>query len=224
MNKTKLSDLLGTLLDGTLSAGKLTREQLDNLLDAIAKKLAPNAKKMPIASCYRVAVRTERFEYVCPRCGEKTIYSDNRGATQTSDANSDAAWYAMLEVRKLAYHRGELEKVKKLGVDASLDERAFCGACKLSDGFPAAKWALYLNVRLNGKTATTQLIDKDWEKLIAFLNGKVEWVTDESGSTAPLKPEIPRIRALLGLEEKTTEEETAAEKSTPDDPAEEAAR
>jgi len=227
MNKETLTALLGALLAGTLSAENLTREQLDKLLNALAEKPAPEAKRMPMAMCYRMAAPPERVEYVCPQCGEKTIYSRDAKATAESLA---AAWQAIREdqtlslldkqakirdlevgasgwsaMRTLNYNRAQLKKLKKLGADASLDERALCGACKTTAGFPDERFVLYLNIQLDGKTATTLLQENDWVKLFAFLEGKDEWVADSSSSTAPLKPELPRIRALLGIEEKPTE-------------------
>jgi len=204
MNKETLTALLGALLAGTLSAENLTREQLDKLLETLAVNPAPEAKKMPQALCYSPMPAPTRAEYVCPQCGEKTVYSWDAKATKEDNA---ASYQTMLAVQKLQYHRAKLAKLKELGLDASLDERAFCGVCKTADGFPDEKWALYLVVRLNDKTATTRLQHQDWDKLFAFLEGKDEWVTDSiGGSTEPLKPELPRIRVLLGLDEKPTEE------------------
>jgi len=206
MNKETFSALLGVLLAGCSPADDSTRAKLEKLLDDLAKKPAPEAKFLGMAMCYASAMPPERIEYACPQCGEKTIYSLTEGATVE---NSFPGWETINEVESLQYHRGELEKVKKLGLDVSLDERAFCGVCKKTAGFADNEWALYLNVRLNGKTATTCLLENDWDKLIAFLQGKDEWVTDAfAGNTEPLKPELPRIRALLGLEEKTTGKKT----------------
>ena len=207
MNKEAFAALLTALLAGNLSADNLTREQLDKLLTALAEKPAPEAKVMVHAMCYDMAAPPKRFEYVCPKCGEKTIYSRDAKAT---DGNPFAGWEAMLAVQSLHYHRGELFKLRKLGIDASFDERAFCSACKKNAEFADEKLTVYLVVRLDDKTATTPLQKNDWVKLFAFLEGKDEWVTDSiTGATEPLKPELPRIRALLGLEEKATEEEAA---------------
>ena len=189
MNKEAFTALLGALLAGNLAAENLTREQLDKLLAELAEKPAPEAKRMPMAMCYMPAPTPLRAEYVCPQCGEKTIYS------------REDAWETIPAVRSVPYHRTSLAKLRKMGVDAMLDERALCAVCKTTAGFSDEKPTLHLNVRLNGTTASTPLQNNDWEKLYAFLEGRDEWLKDRtSKSTEPLKPEIPRIRQLLALD------------------------
>ena len=210
------------LPDGSLSAADnatLKQFQLEKLLAELAEKPAPKEKRGPSAMCYEMSAPSDRIEYVCPQCGEKTIYSASVAKINDVDFASitredliafESEWQVMHDLQSLQYNRNRLENLRKLGIDASLDERAFCGVCKTTAEFPDEKLALYLNVRLNGKTSAARLYDNDWIKLFAFLNGKDEWVTDPiGGSTRPLKPEIPRIRELLGLDEKATEEKSA---------------
>jgi len=55
-----------------------------------------------------------------------------------------------------------------------------------------------VNIRLN-----RYIHENDWGRLSAFLDGKNTWCKD---GAKPLKPEIPRIRELLGLDEESAPE------------------
>ena len=178
-----------------LLAENITREQIDKLLAEVAKKPAPKAESV-FAMCYVMDFLPERAEYVCPVCGAKTIHVKG----SVSDVNS------------LGYHRSSLEKVKKLGLDASLDERALCETCREEVGLKEVAADVYLNVRINGRISRTLLKRNDWAKLIAFLEGKNSY---ESDGTKPLKPELPRIRELLGLAGNAVPEPAPPEEKKP---------
>ena len=246
MNKTKLSTLLCTLLAGTLSDKKLTREQLDMLLAELVEKPTPEETGAVFASCYMRSAPTDRIEYVCPTCGEKTLYANCAAAT-------------VKEVQR--YHEQGCDEVCQLGLDVTLDERTLCASCKKTIGIADDKLKFYVEIRVDKKITRTLLKNNDWEKLIAFLKGENTWnhshtrnsidffrryfdkgdfdeeheedekekevrEIDEGDEgdekeekyTYLLKPEIPRIRALLGLDEKATEEKSAPvakEENTP---------
>jgi len=188
MKKEIVFALLAALCSDKLSADHLTRERLEELLAAIATQPAPEPET-EYAMCYAMCAPATRFEYVYPVCGTKTLYT--RDAALMLD--STQRWW-----------REELENFQKLGLDAALDERAFCSMCReeaeLSD---ENELAYYLIVRLDGKATRTRLHENDWARLSAFLDGKNTWYKD---GEKPLKPEIPRIRELLGLDEKPAPE------------------
>ena len=201
MSKETLTALLGALLAGTLSAENLTREQLDKLLAELAENPAPEEKLVAFAMCYLMSMPPDRAEYVCPTCGEKTIH--------VKDA-AEITW-------QLRGHQHQRDEVRKLGLDISLDERAFCASCKKVAGIADDKLEFYIEIRINDKTTRTLLKEDDWIKLIAFMKGEDTWKKQAIGETYqyPLKPELPRIRQLLGLEDSPV---AAAEDSRPPSP------
>ena len=164
----------------------ITQEHIDKLLAEVAQKPAPETVVYH-ALCYSPAAPIDRAEYVCPICGAKTIHTKS-----VADAVS---W-------EVDSNRRYIEKVKNLGLDASLDERAFCDSCRKNTELKKGSTDVYLVVRMNGRMSHTLLKDNnDWKKLIAFLEGKNVW--ENMDGKRPLKPELPRIRELLGLTGKT---------------------
>jgi len=188
MKKEIVFALLAALCSDKLSADNLTRERLEELLAAIALQPAPDPETI-YAMCYDMPEAVNRFEYVCPVCGAKTLYT------------RDVAY--MLD-RIQRWWRERMEDLRKRGLDAELDERACCSVCRedaeLAD---ENELAYYLIVRLDSKATRTRLHENDWARLSAFLDGKITWNRD---GAKPLKPEIPRIRELLGLDEEPAPE------------------
>ncbi|MCL1909735.1 MAG: hypothetical protein FWG05_02235 [Kiritimatiellaeota bacterium] len=166
------------------SAKDPMRERVDKLLAEIAAQPEPVLDKIWSAMCYEMMAPPERAEYVCPICGAKTIH--------VKDAAETVAW-------TLENHRYFLEEVVKFGLDASLDERAFCETCRKESGLENGSLDVYLDVRMNGKIAHTLLEENDWDKLTAFLEGTNVWKNMDG--EYPLKPELPRIRKLLGIDD-----------------------
>jgi len=136
----------------------------------------------------------ERIEYVCRFCNNMTILRSTKDNTEEGDLFYwDFKW-------TLPGNRKLLEEIQKLGLDAMLDERSLCDTCRPKINPPPQFGDYYLIVWFDGKTTRT-LLDyySDLAKLTAFLEGKLVWLGwyyDER----PLKPELPRIRQLLGFE------------------------
>ena len=159
---------------------------LDKLLKAVAEKPAPTDLAMG-AMCYDMSMPPDRIEYVCPSCGAKTLH-----ATRSGGVGFD--WDSPL--LSLRAYREYVNRLNQLGLDLRLDESALCSACKneSADG-------LAIEVTCKGKTTRNKLRDiDDLRKLLAFVEGKFIWkgFHDEEH---PLKPELPRIRELLGMTE-----------------------
>ena len=166
----------------------ITPEHLDTLLSELAGKSMPLFFE-PGAMCYWPGRAFHRYEYDCPVCGGKTIWTDTCHAYQIlSFANENRQFLAI---------------VKKSGLDASLDEQSLCGECRANGNAPEFG-EIYLNVTLNNVTTKTLLKDYDMRKLAAFLQGRETWVAKQE-EEFPLKPELPRIRQLLGVNEPTGE-------------------
>jgi len=180
MNKETLSAFLAALTAGNLSAENLTREQIDKFLDELAEKPAPDAKIFEGVSCYDMMMPPDRIEYVCPVCGEKTIHA-HKGFYK------EPTWSL----------RHQTKRIKELGLDIKLDETDLCNQCRLDKNTDTIQY--YIVVNLDGKIKRSLVKENDWEILIAFLEGKNAWEPD--GGIEPLKPHLPRIRELLGIEE-----------------------
>jgi Uncharacterized protein containing LysM domain len=183
MKKELLLSTLSALLAGTLSAENLTREQLNAMLDDLAKTPAPT-KLSPGAMCYAVAPFPPRSEYTCPECDAKTIHTYEN-------------WTA---------YRNSVAKLRALGIDAKLDERSLCEICRAKmDGDPKAG-DMFLDVTVGDTVVRNKITthSNDLTILIAFLEGKDKWISRNNGEHA-VKKSMPRIRELLGLETATAD-------------------
>ena len=160
----------------------LTREELAQRLQKLAETPAPKDVG-PGATCYRRAAPPTTAEYVCPKDGSHTHYSKNSVLTE--------------QVRNVPYLRDQAAQLP--GVEASIDESEFCRQC--TPNAPASPQAI-LVVRLKdgGEKRTRGVTSTDLSLLREFLIGKLSH-DDQSGGT-PLKTHLPRIRALLGMDEK----------------------
>ncbi len=159
-----------------------SKPDIDKLLKRLAEKPIPTKLSFG-AMCYDMAMPPERAEYVCAVCGTKTIHSTKETARWDNPALS------------VQNYRATLEQLRKLGLDAKLDESFLCSKCK-----KGGVSALVLEVTINKRVVRNALVDvNDLRKLIAFVQGNLVW-KGEQDREFPLKPELPRIRQLLGIE------------------------
>lgn len=167
--------------NGEVSAKKV---DVDRLLKRLAEQPAPESLN-PGAMCYAMMAPPDRAEYVCPTCGAKTIHALDQ---------LERGWEA--PALSVKHYRTYIEQLNKLGLAAKLDESYLCSACK-KEGVSG----LFLDVTSKGRVVRTALKgDADLRKLIAFVQGDLIWKGDR-GTELPLKPELPRIRQLLGVKE-----------------------
>lgn len=156
---------------------------VDRLLKRLAEKPVPTKLSFG-AMCYDMAVPPERAEYVCAACGTKTIHSVKRSGGWDNPAIS------------VQNYRATMEQLRKLGLNAKLDESFLCSKCKKE-----GESTLFLEVTINKRVVRNALIDiNDLRKLSAFVQGNLVW-KGEQDREFPLKPELPRIRQLLGVKE-----------------------
>jgi len=188
MRKELLIAALGIGFTGALDAA--TRQEVDALLKKIAKTRAPDARSM-IAMCYVSGVPAVREEYICPACGTKTLHAVSDFAKINRSAPT---WYVIR-------HRNACKALNWLGWDVKLDESFLCSKCCK----PNQPKEFFIEVTIDGKTTRSKIEPHDLTKLLAFASGELIWremiaqtqVTIEH----PLKPELPRIRKLLGVSE-----------------------
>lgn len=159
--------------------GKVTKEEMQKKLKHLSNSPAPSNLKQG-AMCYEVAGPPARAEYVCPVCGEKTLYTD------------DFTSFIQYDLQGCRY---SVSKIK--GIDAELDESQFCKKCSPDVINPS----MCLEYSYSGDTAKQKICDiseNDLELLVEFTNGsKIH--TGFNGTEYPLKEYVGRLEKLLSI-------------------------
>lgn len=158
----------------------LSMEQINFLLARLEREDPPE----PVfgAMCYEMMAAPAVAEYICPVCGEKTLYEDYR----------------------TAFIEWELEGARRLAesIDAAtdfqviLDETLYCDFC--SEGSDEDPALLLRVIPEEGEETVNRVSLTDLRKLNSFLNGRLYWTTDNDGHE-PLQGDADKIRELLGL-------------------------
>jgi ribosomal protein L37AE/L43A len=156
---------------------QLTKMQLNSQLKNLPEPVVQ--ERPPGAMCYKVAAPPERAEYICPVCGEMTLYPLYNN-----------------EVDNISYYSSLVKKIKK--IDVKLDESQMCKKCS-----PNAKPRnLCLIVKLkNAKNPqshrTYDITENDINLLYEYSEGMKEHST-EFGNV-PLSNYKNRLEELLGI-------------------------
>jgi hypothetical protein len=126
-----------------------------------------------------------RVEYVCPQCGEKTLYTNQ--AAHVVDWNLQPARRQIVELQKAA------------GATMALDESQFCRKCSPEVKDPK----LVLKIEFtDGKPHTVVGVSPDDLLLLTeFFSGKRAHDEGPQGEK-PLKDYSKRLQELLGVETK----------------------
>lgn len=160
----------------------LTPEEVKVLLANVKKAEAPKPKMG--AMCYDMAVSPYRAEYVCPTCGEKTLYPPGTAVFQEGE---------------LDHCRRNFELLKKVApLEVTLDESSLCRKCRPK----AEHQALVLTVRFKDGAAhtTSPVYAFDLQLLCDFFNETLSTATSNGGEE-PLKDHLLRIHELLGIKD-----------------------
>lgn len=191
--KGKLA-LAGSLLAALASdAAGLNRQDLEKKLQAL-EKAAPPTNLAPGAMCYKPAGPQERQEYVCPKCGEKTLYSRDAGN----------GWATAMALQSADSFRRLAKQLQDKGLDCKLDETAFCQKC----GKDAKDKTFVLETKWPGQEKPHRAAIANTEDLtliLEFLSGKDKHDAGPGGEK-PLKNHLTRLRELLGLDTGKTPE------------------
>ena len=104
-----------SVLSALAAQGKdFDRAELNAMLDRLAASPEPKIEPQAIATCYKMAMpKPEDFEYVCPKCGTKTVYPQNRRSRRSY-------------LRTL---RDGVASLKAKGLNIELDESCLCRNC-----------------------------------------------------------------------------------------------
>jgi len=157
----------------------MSRAEMKKLLATIGQAKAAEPKMG--AMCYEMALPPDRAEYVCPTCGEKTLYTQAMARVVAVELETCRHYFRSLP------HREAM----------TLDESAFCRKCR-----PDAQWP-ELTLTLRYDDGTTNVVRRvssgDLELLDAALKG--EPFIDGSGEMKSVQKQLPRLRELLGVKE-----------------------
>lgn len=158
----------------------LNKAEIRKTLDMIEKAQAPEAKMG--AMCYYMAMPSATQPYLCPTCGEKTLYTN------------DLVWKWNLELDTCRRLFKDLPKRETM----TLDESSFCKKCSPDAVTPSLK----LRIRFDNSTTNvvSDIKSEDLRLLQGFLAGKLEF-EGAQGATGPLKNQLPRLRELLGIKD-----------------------
>jgi hypothetical protein len=176
-------DNSGTTIPGTgielSDLGSVSWDQVEILLGRLETREPPE----PVfgAMCYEMVAAPSVAEYVCPLCGEKTLYTDND------------TWFIEFELQGCRRIFDEMAGVADM--DIELDESHLCSFCTDADSVEAV---LYLDVTLeDGTVVSNPVTEFDLRLLESFLKGRLFYYTSNDGQE-PLQPYAGRIRELLG--------------------------
>jgi len=158
--------------------GMFTKTELTDKLISLSKSDAP-ATLAQGAMCYKVARPPKRAEYVCPTCGEKTIYTD------------DNSYFIHREISNC---RGISKRIKQM--DTKLDESEFCKKCSKDISNPN----LYLLIKAKDESEYRRVMinSTDLSILEEFLTGQ-QVHTDNYDFEEPLKNYVSTLETLLGI-------------------------
>lgn len=159
--------------------GSYSRDEVQKKLKKLASSPAPAMLK-PGAMCYSVAMPPDSAEYVCPKCGEKTFYTES---------------YVYMVKYDIPSCRSAVKTMPGLKVE--LDESEFCRKCS-----PAVKSpALCMKIHYEGEATphkTCGVSSDDMTLMYEFLNGEKKHQGGSSGEI-PLKNYTNRLETLLGI-------------------------
>lgn len=164
----------------------LSRAQLKEKLQKLAATKVPETSSRPpdrtTAMCYAVGPPTKRAEYVCRRCGERTIYKIPVDS----------------EFEEVGVCRSLVRDLQAKGLVAELDDTSYCRRCE-----PKGSDGLSLTVRYPNEkepVVARGVTAHDLRLLLSLLDGRAIFSEPGKGQE-PLKNSLLRLRELLGLKE-----------------------
>jgi hypothetical protein len=184
---TGMTSCSGTAADKVISPGdslkkNYTREEVNELLKALAERPVKAELNMG-AMCYAPRQAPDSASYICPVCGEKTIYVNS---STTEFINDDLMLCRQLAAR---FDKGML----------SLDESGFCAHCSHATN---ANPELCVKITLEDskEVITCKITSFDLRILLAFFKGENIFTTFNDAEM-PLKEQSTRLKQLLGVTE-----------------------
>jgi len=159
--------------------GIFKRDYIKEKLELLANSTAPE-KLNPGAMCYSPMLERDSIEYICPKCGEKTLYTESTG------------WFLR---RDLPACRSLADSIP--AINLQLDESEYCKKCNPKIENPQ----LCITYKLADDQKETHIcgISKyDLSIMKEFMQGKTIHITDNDGEAA-MKDFLPRLQELFGI-------------------------
>lgn len=117
-NKNKPIANIQNIKDSIINNGKpMNKKEIEEKLKILAKSEAPDPQSLKVgAMCYAPSRLPPTIDYICPVCGEKTIY------TLRQDYNI---------IKNLPQSRSIAKALNSYGI--TIDESSFCAKCRKND-------------------------------------------------------------------------------------------
>lgn len=171
-----------TILVGTVQA--LSMEEIDFMLARLESEEPP--EPVSGAMCYAPMAYPEYAEYICPVCGEKTLFS--------SSHISLIEW-GLPGARRLG------ESINNnTEFNIVLDETLFCEFCRTGNDQDIEPALLLRVYHEDGSETVNSVSVTDLRMLDSFLQGRLFYITGNDGQM-PLQEYTGRMRQLLGIQE-----------------------
>lgn len=155
-------------------------QQIKARLDQLEK--AERYEVVQSAMCYDVAMPPNRVDYLCPKCGARTVYSD----------------FHKNYILELTAARREVQPLNtRLAVVGaqiriSLDETALCSRCSKGK---TGSYALFVTTDRKGVAHRADLVQPEAiYQLLCLFQGK------RYAGLTPLSEVAPKLRQLLGMD------------------------
>ncbi len=179
----KASDFLKTSINIS-SLKSLSKTEVNMLLARLKVEKAPES--VMGAMCYSPMMLPASAEYVCPVCGEKTLYESSNTAF--------IEW-------ELAGCRRMVESINQnTDFEVTLQEELYCDFC--SPNPDEDNPTLFLKTTYeNGDEFINQISPTDLRMLDSFVQGNLYYSTSND-ARYPLQDYAERMAILLGLENK----------------------
>lgn len=166
----------------TMLSRSLSRAQLNILLARLENEPPPESTMG--AMCYSPVVAPTSADYICPYCGEKTLYDY---------PNAAFIEWELPGCRRFAESINE-----STSFEIRLNESQFCDFC--SPDSSSETLTLFLEVtHENGETIVNAVTVTDLRMVLSFLQGNL-YFSSFNDAQSPLQDHSERIRTLLGLE------------------------
>lgn len=155
-----------------------SKKELELMLYQLSKSKKPTNLE-PGAMCYSMAMAPDSVPYVCPLCGEKTIYTNQF---------KNFIFYDLPQCRRIAV------SLKEHGI--LVDETSFCSHCRKSE--ENINLCIYVYSKEGELAHSCNVNQFELSLLLAFFDGD-KVVEGGHGNEIAVKDHINKIRDLLGL-------------------------
>lgn len=183
-NKTHAKGNIQNIKDSIITKGKpMNKKEIEEKLKLLANSEAPDPQSLKVgAMCYAPSRLPPTIDYICPVCGEKTIY------TLRQDYNI---------IKNLPQSRSIAKALNSYGI--SIDESSFCAKCRKDN---TENPAINLIIKYTDQPESRIIKGISYNDLVIlqeFLNEK-KIHKGANDREEPLKKYTDRLSYLLGIE------------------------